>query len=223
MCGRYFSHGVSWEEYRASLDFQIPLDTPDPRPAYNIAPTQSAPIFRQNDDKLIVSSAMWGLVPFWWKKPLKEKKFSTFNARDDKLESAASYKVAFKKRRCLAPASGFYEWKGPKGRKQPFAIGLQNRRWFCFAGLWDQATIDEVTIESFTIITTEPNELMADIHSRMPVIIDPSNYAAWLDSENDNAKDLLKPFPAGHMQAWPVGKAVGNVRNQGRELIEEVT
>lgn len=195
---------------------------PDPRPAYNIAPTQSAPIFRYEGDELIAASAMWGLVPHWWKKPLSEKKFSTFNARSEKAASAASFRTAFKKRHCLVPASGFYEWKGPKGQKQPFAIGLQNYRWFCFAGLWDRTTIDDEVIESFTILTTTPNEMMTDLHNRMPVILAPADYRAWLTPDNDNAADLLQSFPSETMHAWPIGKAVGNVRNQGRELISEI-
>ncbi len=232
MCGRYFSHGVSWEEYRSSLDFQVPPDMPDLRPAYNIAPTQTAPIFRYEGDKLVAAPAMWGLVPHWWKKPLSEKRFSTFNARSEKGASAASFRTAFKKRHCLIPASGFYEWKGPKGQKQPYAIGLQNRRWFCFAGLWDRATIEEHSvdgetveervIDSFTILTTAPNDMMKDIHNRMPVILNPGDYKVWLEPENDNGTALLKPFPGDLMHAWPVGKAVGNSRNQGRELIAEI-
>nr|MCH9751967.1 SOS response-associated peptidase [Alphaproteobacteria bacterium] len=125
-------------------------------------------------------------------------------------------------KRCLIPVSGFYEWTGQKGSKTPFAIGLRNRRWFCFAGLWDRATIDGSEIDSFTILTTEPNDLMAGLHTRMPVILDPQDYERWLDTSSRDVEDLYEPFPTDAMHAWAVAAAVGNVRNQGPELIEEV-
>ncbi|MDX1292041.1 MAG: SOS response-associated peptidase [Hyphomonas sp.] len=228
MCGRFFRHGVSWEEYHNALNLIHPNGILPPEPAYNIAPTQYAPIIRmapEGEDvprhAIQMAPAMWGLVPGWWKKPISEKKFSTFNARCEGLEASNTFRGPFRHHRCLVPASGFYEWTGPKGRRQPYAIGLRNRRWFCFAGLWDRAMIDGSEIDTFTILTTRPNDLMAGLHTRMPVIVHPSDYRTWLDADNRKVEHLYQPFPAADMHAWPVGAAVGNVRNQGPELIEE--
>lgn len=110
---------------------------------------------------------------------------------------------------------------GPAGTEDPYAIGLRNRRWFCFAGLWDRAMIDGSELDSFTILTTKPNDLMAGLHTRMPVIVDPKDYDRWLTAPAKTVQDLFEPFPTDAMHAWPVGPAVGNVRNQGPELIEE--
>ncbi|MEM7662774.1 MAG: SOS response-associated peptidase [Pseudomonadota bacterium] len=225
MCGRFFRHDVSWAEYHSALSLIEP-DQPDLfGSAYNVAPTQVAPIFRRDDDapdQLVVSSARWGLVPYWWRKDLKEMKFSTFNARSEGLKASKVFRQPYQKKRALVPLSGFYEWKGPKGQKQPYAIGLRNRRWFAVAGLWSRALINDQPLESFTILTTEPNDLMADIHNRMPVILRPEDYGRWLDPEIDDPAELLKPYEAAEMDAWPVGKAVGQVRNQGPNLIKPV-
>jgi len=229
MCGRFFRHGVTWAEYYAYLNLFGHDDTTPPEPAYNIAPTQFAPIVRAatEDEPYPAGSrrmepAMWGLVPSWWHKPLKEKKFSTFNARCETVASSNTFRGSFRHRRCLVPVSGFYEWTGPKGKKTPFAIGLRNRRWFCFAGLWDRAMIDGSELDTFTILTTQPNDLMAGLHTRMPVILDPADYALWLDPAQKAVEHLFEPFPTDAMHAWTVGASVGNVRNQGAELIDEV-
>ena len=228
MCARFFRHGVSWEEYRDALNLVAPTGVDAPEPAYNIAPTQHVPIIRpapEGEDvprgALQMAPAMWGLVPSWWNKPLSEKKFSTFNARAEGLEASNTFRGAFRHWRCLVPVSGFYEWTGPKGARQPYAIGLRNRRWFCFAGLWDRAMIDGSEIDSFTILTTRPNDLMAGLHTRMPVILHPADYARWLDTSERKVNDLFDPFPAADMHAWSVRPEVGNVRNQGEGLIEE--
>jgi len=228
MCGRFFRHGVSWEEYSSYLNLFENAGIDPPEPAYNIAPTQIAPIIRiAVEDEHVpkgvrhMAPAMWGLVPSWWRKPLSEKKFSTFNARSEGVATSNTFRGSFRHKRCLVPVSGFYEWTGPKGKKTPFAIGLRNRRWFCFAGLWDRATIDGSEIDTFTILTTSPNDLMAGLHTRMPVILDPANYERWLDTSRRDVDDLFEPFETEAMHAWPVAPAVGNVRNQGVTLIEE--
>ena len=229
MCGRFFRHEVSWAEYHSGLGIVRPDNVDPPEAAYNIAPTQLAPIVRQAPEGEDVETgarqlapAMWGLVPSWWRKPLKEKKFSTFNARCETVAESNTFRGAFRHKRCLVPVSGFYEWSGEKGRKSPFAIGLRNRRWFCFAGLWDRAMIDGSEIDSFTILTTTPNDLMAGLHSRMPVILDSADYSRWLDDDARAVENLFDPFPAEAMHAWAVGPDVGNVRNQGLKLISEV-
>lgn len=224
MCGRFFRHELSWDDYRAWLNLTIPEGVDPPEANYNIPPTTHVPVIRRDFDtkQLELSPLYWGLVPSWWKKPLSEKKFSTFNARSENVNEAASFRGAFRHKRCLIPVSGFYEWSGEKGSKIPFAIGLRNRRWFCFGGLWDSVIIDGSELHSFTILTTTPNDVMAGIHTRMPVIIAPEDYDRWIDGDYRDVGDLFEPFPAADMHAWPVSSKVGNVRNNGPELIEEV-
>ena len=223
MCGRFFRTEVSYEEYLAHFDLSRDGDFPGTEAAYNVAPTQTAPVIRRDRDgngsELAV--ARWGLVPSWWNKPLKEMKFSTFNARSETAATSRIFRNAYRHRRCLVPVSGYYEWSGPRGSRTPHAIGCRNRRLFCLGGLWERATVAGEAIDSFTILTTSPNELMAQIHNRMPVIVDPGDYGRWFDGDGDDIAGLCAPYPADAMEAWKVGKAVGNVRNQGRELIAE--
>ena len=223
MCGRFFRHDVSWEDYRSALEIIIPDGVLPPEAKYNIAPMTYNPIIRRDFDtkQLELFPSLWGLVPSWWNKPLSEKKFSTFNARCENVHEAASFRGSFRHKRCLIPVSGFYEWMRDGKSKIPFAIGLRNRRWFCFAGLWDCAMIDGSELHTFTILTTTPNDVMAGIHTRMPVIIHPDNYMRWIDGDYRKLEDLFEPYPAADMHAWPVDAKVGNVRNQGPELIEE--
>ncbi|MEM6901216.1 MAG: SOS response-associated peptidase [Pseudomonadota bacterium] len=229
MCGRFFRHDVSWKEYWTGLRLIVPDDVDPPLAAYNIAPTQIAPIIRRpaedeggSDDDLVLEPARWGLVPTWWSKPLKDIKWGTFNARSETAAEKPFFRGAYRHGRCLVPMSGFYEWRklGPK-EKQPYAIGLGNVRWFCCAGLWSRAMIDGSELDTFTILTTSSNDLMADLHNRMPVILSPEQYGHWLDTELD-ATSLFEPFPAEAMQAWKVDKAVGNVRNQGAHLAQAI-
>ncbi len=221
MCGRFFRHEVSWEEYHDALNLFAPENVEAPGSTYNAAPTTLQPvIIPRKEGGTEMLPAVWGLIPSWWKKPFSEKKFSSFNAKCETAHEKPVFRGAYRYRRCLVPMSGFYEWTGPKGAKQPFAIGLRNRRWFCCAGLWDTAMIDGSEIDSFTILTTTPNDVMAGLHTRMPVIIAPENYLRWMDIEED-PRDLFEPFSAADMHAWPVKKDVGNVRNNRPDLIEE--
>ncbi|MEM7766592.1 MAG: SOS response-associated peptidase [Pseudomonadota bacterium] len=223
MCGRFFRHGVTWGEYQAMLNLIPPERVEPPEPTYNAAPMSLQPVIRQGETAGTTELApmIWSLIPSWWTKPLKEKRFTSFNAKCETVAEKPVFRGAFRYRRCLVPVSGFYEWTGSKGAKTPFAIALRNRRWFCMAGLWDQALIDGSHIESFTVLTTTPNDVMAGLHTRMPVILDPSQYARWLDPGSGPVQDLFDPFPAEDMHAWPVGAAVGNVRNNSPDLIAE--
>mgnify|MGYP003645571519 CR=1 FL=1 len=222
MCGRFFRHGVTWAEYRGALALVPPDGVEPPEPTYNAAPTTHQPIFRLDEmGQIVCEPAMWGLVPSWWKKPLKEKTFSSFNAQSETIAEKPVFRGAFRHHRCLVPVSGYYEWTGAKGRKTPFAIGLRNRRWFCLAGLWDAAIIDGSDLHSFTILTTTPNNATAGLHHRMPVILKPEDYDRWLHPESGPVGDLFEPFPAEDVHAWPIGPDVGNVRNNHPGLIEE--
>jgi putative SOS response-associated peptidase YedK len=174
----------------------------------------------------------WGLVPFW----AKDAKigYSTINARAEEAAGKPAYREALKRRRCLVPADAFYEWQRPNPAmhveaaaktKQPFAIALRSGEPYAMAGLWERWQPKEgPALESFTILTTGPNELMAPIHNRMPVILAASDYSRWL-SPGDPAQpplELLRPFPAEEMIAWPVCGRVGNVCNNDPQLLDRI-
>lgn len=212
MCGRYALGKLEW--WILQEMFKLEQAALNMQPRWNIAPTQSAPIIRIEQDYRQAVMARWGLIPFFWKKPLSEMKYSTFNAKSETAAQTASFREPFKHRRCIVPAIGFYEWTGPKGSKQPWWITVKDQDWFGFAGLWDRAEIEGETVESFTILTTAPNAEMSGIHSRMPVILQPSDYDLWLNPEaaNDQIEPLLKGLPDGSLDASRANKAVGNVR-----------
>jgi putative SOS response-associated peptidase YedK len=170
----------------------------------------------------------WGLVPFWAKDP--KFGYSTINARAEEAPTKPAYREALKKRRCLVPSDAFYEWQRFDAKhKQPYAIALKSGDPYAFAGLWESwKPKDGPLLETFTILTTDPNELMQSIHTRMPVILEPRDYDRWLDASRSNGGDpgsppvdLLRPYPAEKMHAWQVSQRVGNVRNNTPELLEE--
>jgi len=225
MCGR-FTNQITWREL---VELYGIHDQPalNLRPRYNVAPSQDIPIVRLVDDdeaEREVAIARWGLVPFW-AKDLKIG-YKMINAKAETVDEKPAFRAAFKARRCLIPADGFYEWKklgGTKGKedKQPYRLCLPDQAPFAFAGLWERNRDLDVT--SCTIVTTEPNKVAAEIHDRMPVILPPATWAAWLSPATPpaDAKALLQPYP-GKMIAYPVPKAVGSPKNDGPELIEEV-
>lgn len=228
MTARFFRRAISWNDYRAAIDLVAPPNVEPPEAAYNIAPSQVVPILRRAPEgeyaprfAIQVAPAFWGLVPVWWKKPLSEKTFSTFNARAETLLESATFSGAFRQNRCLVPASGFYAWSDGT----PFAFALTSDAWFCFAGLWSRAMIDGSEIDTFAIVTCEPNLAVAGLSTSMPVILERSHWLRWLDAgvrDGERAPlDLLKPCPSDALRAWPANPAVGNVRNQGQELLGE--
>jgi putative SOS response-associated peptidase YedK len=194
--------------------------------SYNIAPRSVQPVVRLNPGSGRREFALqrWGLVPFWAKNV--KLGYSTFNARAEEAASKLAFREALKKRRCLVPADAFYEWQQVDAQtKQPFAIALKSGEPCAFAGLWESWQPNEgPPLETFTILTTSPNEMMKPIHNRMPVILEPGDYARWL-APGDPASppvDLLRPFPAEKMRAWPVSRRVGNVRNNDPELLDRI-
>jgi putative SOS response-associated peptidase YedK len=195
---------------------------PGPAPRYNIAPTQPVAVIANNaSDKL--DYFVWGLIPSWAKDP--EIGSRLINARADTLAEKPSFRSAYRRRRCLIPASGFYEWKPEPGSKSktPMYITLATGKPFAFAGLWEfWQSPDGSQVLSCTIITTEPNELMAEIHNRMPVILPAEAYSLWLDPNErrpDELDGLLKPYPAAEMVAYPVSRQVNSPQNDTAELI----
>lgn len=217
MCGRYNLHNnprMMAEVFAVLRGFEDEF-----RPAYNIAPTQSVVCLRDADQREFFR-ARWGLIPSW----AKDAKIgaSCINARSETIETKPAFRSAFKKRRCLVVADGFYEWR--QTDKQPFAISLTDGP-MLFAGLWETWRSPEGPVESCTICTTSANEFMAPLHERMPVILAREVIDQWLDPQvNDPAEltPLLTQYPSANMKAWPVGKAVGNVRNQGPALLEPI-
>ena len=193
-------------------------------PRYNIAPSQQVAAIRLNPEvaKRECVALRWGLIPSW----AKDLKIGNqcINAKAETVAEKPAFRAAFKKRRCLVMADGFYEWQLQGKHKQPMWIGLRDRRPFAFAGLWEHwSPKDGEPIESCTIITTQPNALMELIHTRMPVILDTKDYAAWLDpafQHVDILNALLRPFPAEHMTAFPVSTLVNNPRHDAPQCLE---
>ena len=217
MCGRYT---FTFDAKSLSDAFgMIPYGF-DIVSGHNVAPGQYVVIVRPEKGQRVADVAHWGLIP-GWVKDLNE--FSKpINARAETLEIKPSFHTAFKGKRCIIPASGFYEWKAEGKEKQPFYIYPTDGALFAFAGLMEdwQGPNGEVMV-STCIITTEPNELMAGIHNRMPVILPKEAWGLWLDpaAQIREVKPLLVPYPSELMAAHLVGKAVGSTRNDGPELI----
>ncbi len=189
---------------------------PEIEPRYNIAPSQDIAAVRLMADSANRELVLlkWGLVPFW----AKDKKigYKMINARAESVGNKPSFRAAFRHRRCLIPAGGFFEWDHSAPAKQPYYIRRNDSELLAFAGLWEhwQGQDDEI-IESCTILTTEANTLVGKIHDRMPVIIEPIQYAGWLDPQTNSGTllSMLKPLPDWKMLVYPVGKAVNNPKN----------
>jgi putative SOS response-associated peptidase YedK len=224
MCGRYARRG---DKQRIAEAFHV-KEVPDFAMSdadYNVAPTSFQPIIRESrhtDERELVL-ARWGLVPFFTKELSDIKGLSTINAKAETLTTARTWREPFKKRRCLVPTSAFYEWpKRGKAPKQPYMFDLTNGQMFAFAGVWDAwKEPDGRWLQSFAIVTTVANELMAQIHDRMPVILRPRDYDRWLERGDTERPpvDLLRPFDAEEMEMKPANPAVGNVRNNGPEML----
>ena len=221
MCGRYDS--LIPRDAMVQLFGVESLPDSNFPPRYNIAPTQDVPIVRlDRDGKRQLIMVRWGLVPFFMKELPKQPHI---NARAETVEWTPLYREAFAARRCLVPATGFYEWERRDGGKQPYRFRLKTGDPFAFAGLWEGTRIEGERLRSTTIIVTEANGLVGRIHDRMPVILPPEAYAAWLDPETNpaDAKALLTPFPAALMESYPVSKAVNHYENDNEECIRPIS
>jgi putative SOS response-associated peptidase YedK len=214
MCGR-FCQSSSAEDIAAVFRVEVG----DLTPHYNVAPSQSVAAIVQLPDASRPQLQMlrWGLIPSWAKDP--KIGFKLINARAETVSEKPSFRSAFRKRRCLIPATGFYEWQQVEGsrQKQPYFIGVQDEGLFAFAGLYEQwGSPGGDILETCTIITTTANELMAPIHERMPVILAEQDYALWLDpsfGKIDSLQALLDPYPANEMKVYPVSSLVNNPKN----------
>jgi len=186
---------------------------------YNIAPTQTAPVVRQGPGGRTLALLRWGLVPFWADDPKLGTRM--INARAERVAQAPAYRHAFRRRRCLVPASGFYEWRPGAGGKQPYAIVPAQAPLFAFAGLWERWEKGETPLESFTLIVTDANAALRPIHDRMPVILRAEDYALWLDPRTDPARlqALLRPAEDAAVRAYPVSQRVNDPRHDDPDLI----
>lgn len=220
MCGRAkLPDDVS----EIKLDLKIDFDQiGDYRPRWNAAPASQLPVVVSKNGARTLTAMRWGLVPSWAKDV--RIGYSTFNARAEGIETRPAFRGAWQAgRRCLVVADGYYEWR--EKDRQPFAIALGNRGPMTFAGLWDLWSDPGAPagkpLQSFAIITTSANDVLKPLHDRMPTILPPQSWAAWLGespASESELKAMLKPYPGGAMAFWPVDRRVGNARNEGPDL-----
>jgi putative SOS response-associated peptidase YedK len=229
MCGRFVSASPPDELAKYFAVDAVAEEVLEP--SYNVAPTNDVYVVLQTGDVRRLDTFHWGLVPFWAKDPSAGAKM--INARAETIATKNAYRRPYASRRCIIPADGFYEWKKVPGQKakQPMYIRRADGEPLALAGLWelwrpkDAPDDDSRLLRSCTIITGTPNEKVAEIHDRMPVILPPSAWEAWLDPENHDLETLgklLVPAPAEIIEIHPVSTAVNNVRVKGPELIEPI-
>jgi len=219
MCGRYTDTKRD-KQFLVRLGFNAEFDF---HPRFNIAPTQSASIITSNPSgHLDLKQARWGLIPSW----ASDEKIGNrlVNARSETVKEKPAFRQAYRKRRCLVLSDGFYEWpKTPRG-KQPIYIRMQGGTPFAFGGLWERWRQGDAEVESFCLLTLEPNELLSQVHNRMPLILNERDFPCWLDSESsgDSVDALLQPFPAPEMEFYPVSDRVNSARHEHPSCIERV-
>ncbi|MCL7454392.1 MAG: SOS response-associated peptidase [Anaerolineae bacterium] len=220
MCGRFT---LTTPDQDLAVQFNLP-EIPDLKPRYNIAPTQPVAVVRLPAEGSSRELALvhWGLIPFWADDPKIGARM--INARAETAADKPAFRAAFRRRRCLVPADGFYEWQKQNGPKQPYYIHMADGTPFAFAGLWERwQGPDDTVIDSCTLLTTEPNDLIRSLHNRMPVILQPQHYDLWLDPSLEDAsvlKPLLRPYASGVMDAYPVSRWVNKPENEGPACIE---
>ncbi len=227
MCGR-FTLTVTPEELADLFDLPAPPEQLAMR--YNIAPTQPVGVVRLSPrtGEREWALTVWGLIPSWSKDPSIGARM--INARAETVDEKPSFRAAFKRRRCIIPASGFFEWQKTNGAKQPYYITSATGDILGFAGLWEQwSGPDGEELESCTILTTDPNEAVSKLHNRMPVILAPEDYDEWLGRPGDatpaqlsQLKHLFRPFPDRLITLYPVSTFVNSPRNEGAACVERV-
>ncbi len=217
MCGRFvlLSSGEALAE-------AFGVAAPELSARYNIAPTQEVFAVRAGAGHRELARLRWGLVPSWSRDPKAGNRL--INARSETVENMPAFRAAFRRRRCLIPADGFYEWRAVEGRKakQPYYISLKGGGPFAFAGLWEQWHPEQENLQTCTILTTEVNVLVRPLHERMPVILPPEAYDLWLDPATvapERLQPLLRQYPAQAMVAHPVGARVNSPRHDGPDCI----
>lgn len=222
MCGRFAFYSPR-EAITELFDVEFPLAL---EPRFNISPTQYVVALRQQQNEarefMIEPTLLrWGLIPSWAKDPRIGNRM--INARAETVDTKPSFRAAFKRRRCIVLADGFFEWRRTDDGKTPYFISMKNRRPFAIAGLWERWSGGDAAIESCTIITTVANRMMNKLHDRMPVVLSTENSRLWIDAANSSREALLSllvPADDNSLQYWEVSRSVNNSRNEGPELIE---
>jgi putative SOS response-associated peptidase YedK len=221
MCGRY-TFRLSWQEIVNLYRLTLPEEPPEKLgPSYNVAPTHVMPIIRPAGNGHELVMAAWGLIPYWLKpENLARQAYSTFNARSDRVQTAPTYRDAFKKRRCIVPTSGWFEWQKIDPRhKRPFHFRPKSTP-FAFGGIWDVWKGDGKSgITSFSIIVTAASPEAAKYHDRMPLVLEESQCEDWMRGPPELAAKMMQPY-AGALDIWEVPADVGNVRNNRPDLME---
>ena len=216
MCGRY---DLNSPPVKLKTRFQTDFGriAADMVPRYNIAPSSRVAIVRLEEGERRAAIVLWGLLARWAKTPDGVR---PINARGETLAEKPMFRDAFKRRRCLLVADGFYEWKRTGRAKQPWRFLMAEREPFGIGAIWETWGSGDVRMETCAIVTTGPNEIMAPVHDRMPVILAPADYARWLDPATPAPHDLVKPFPAEEMLVYPVSQRANSAANDAPELIE---
>lgn len=227
MCGRYATFGpvsLSREakDVLGQLELDIVSEINQREDQFNIAPTQRALVVAHGEHGYEAKPLRWGLIPTW----AKDSKIAakTINARAETVAAKPAFRNAFKKRRCLVPASGYFEWRVEEGGKQPYFIHDPAGHLLMFAGLWEawRASEADEWVRTFTIVTGEPGRVSGDIHDRQPIILPPDLWEAWAEGSADDAQGVLVAAPEAELTYHPVPKAVGSPRNKGPELVESI-
>jgi putative SOS response-associated peptidase YedK len=210
MCGRT-TKNYTWEQIHAMYQLTRPAAIPNMQPSFNVCPTDPVDTVVEHKGQRNLEVMRWGLIPFWWSKSLKELRLATFNARVETVTTKPFFREPFKKRRCLMPVSGYFEWQDTPSGKQPWYFTARDGSpLLTVAGLWDSWNNKETgeRIKSCTMIISEPNDFVAEVHDRMPVLLTPEQFEHWLSG--DMGVEELKPAANDYLQRWPVSKRVNS-------------
>lgn len=219
MCGRFTQQRPASE--LAEIFAAEPI-VDDPGPRFNVAPTDEALVVVQRDERRAITAYRWGLIPHWADSAKAGSRM--FNARAETLTASPAFRDSLRRKRCLVPVESFYEWRREGAVRQPYTIGRADGRPLVLAGLWDgwRDPATDTVRRSFTIVTTRPNATMAELHDRMPVMLDEADWAVWLDPRPADTGELLamlEPREEPELALTPVSRLVNNVRNDGPELV----
>ncbi|MCT7378176.1 SOS response-associated peptidase [Chelativorans salis] len=232
MCGRVFVRttldelirNFAWAQAAGGIE-----GLANDYPRWNGAPGKYYPLIIQEPDRAgpVFMRASWGFTPSWANGPNLGGRRPPINARAETVATSGMFKHAYRRRRALMPIDGFFEWwdvQGTGKNKQPYAVAMKTDEPFCIAAIWEEWKNRQTdgVIRTFAVVTCEANELMATIHPRMPVIIAPEDYRRWLAFEQDDPHDLLKQFPSEKMKMWPIGRGVGNTRNNTPDVLDPI-
>jgi putative SOS response-associated peptidase YedK len=211
MCGR-FTRNYTWAQIHAMYSLtSVPSNV---QPSFNVCPTDTVDVVVRGDDKRVLVPMRWGLIPNWWKKPLKEMRVATFNARSDTIATKPMFRESFERRRCLMPASGYYEWvTAPDKSKHPFYFTRADGDVMTIAAIQDGWVNPEgELVRSCAMVIGEPSKFVSEVHDRMPVILDPKDFEQWERGALEDAAALMKPAGEDVLQKWPVSQRVNSSR-----------